>query len=111
MTEDLKQAVALLPELEKQLANAVENHHGLRVSHKTTQAIIAALRALEPIAAGTHVIVSSDEWQILSKIKQAVDECKDDTWQCPVCGHAETWWTNSNAHFLSEYPLTQEPKP
>jgi hypothetical protein len=54
---DIKAAVALLPNLEKQLANAVKNHHGLRVSHKTTRAIITALRALEPIAAETHVIL------------------------------------------------------
>ena len=30
-----------------------------------------------------------------------VMECKDDTWQCPRCGHAEDWWTDSNADYAT----------
>lgn len=38
------------------------------------------------------------------RLISAIDSCKDDTWQCPKCGHSETWWTESNAHYLSCYP-------
>ena len=39
----------------------------------------------------------------LIKLKEAIDECKDDTWECQ-CGRSEPWWTGSNAHYASEYP-------
>jgi rubrerythrin len=38
------------------------------------------------------------------RLKLAIDECRHDTWQCPRCGHSEPWWTESNAHYASEYP-------
>ena len=44
------------------------------------------------------------ELKLLLKLKGAIDECRGDTWECPRCGHSEPWWTDSNAHYASEYP-------
>lgn len=40
----------------------------------------------------------------LDNLKLAIDGCLDDTWECPSCGHSESWWKGSNAHYESKYP-------
>lgn len=61
---------------------------------------------------GASAILEADrllsENKALRAFKEAIDECKEDTWQCEVCGHAEPWWKDSNADYLTRTASEQE---
>lgn len=37
----------------------------------------------------------------LVELEEAITLCNKDTFECPVCGHSEPWWTDSNADHIT----------
>ncbi len=53
-----------------------------------------------------------NERDALREFYEGVKQCMQDTFQCPGCGHAEDWWKDCNADYMTREAVQRiEPQP
>jgi hypothetical protein len=79
------------------VAEMIDVPDGAYIRHSDHARIVATLAA-----ENQALRKDAEKWR-------AVQECAGDTWECPGCGHSESWWTGSNAdHMTRDAAIAKE---